>query len=448
MFLHTEAAKTADKLSSKGVEPIVAASAYLVLLCIFVTIYDPGAVYNFVFSTVVTAPFWLPFFMLTIFWIIWMHYVRFVFFFSNRNVLLEVQLPPEVEKSPLTIELFLATLNNSGGEATILARAWRGQHRAIWSLEIASNEGRIGFYIRTRDGYRHIIEARIYGQFPEAKVFEVDDYVNQIPPDTKGYTVWGNEFKKGEPQALPIRTYVDFKMDKDPKEEFKIDPLANLLELLGQIGPGEHLWFQIILKARKADEWYGFYLDGDSYKDAAKKEIKAIMAGAAARAKEVIAENDITEGKTSLLTDGEKRRIDAIERAMSKPVFECGLRGVYIAKNELFNGINVPGVINLLGQFKGGVEYNGFIPTRGLAFMDYPWQDYKDYRKSRIAKQVFFHYKHRAYFYVPYDQVPVFLNTEEIASLWHFPGSSIRTPGLSRVPSRRGEAPVNLPTGQ
>ncbi len=455
MFLHTEAAKTSGWLGGWGLEPIVISSAYLALLAVFVGFYDPSAMYNFLFTIVVTSPFWLPFFMLTIFWVGWMHYVRFMFYFSYKNVLLEVQLPPEVEKSPLAMELFLTMFSNNGGETTVFNRVWEGKYRAIWSLEIASNEGRIGFYIRTRDAFRNLIEARLYGQFPEAKIFEVDDYVNKVPLDLKGYALWGNEYAKGKPQALPIRTYVDFGMDKDPKEEYKTDPLAHILELIGQIGKDEYFWIQIIFKARKYDEWYGLYQHhtdatkkNDSYAGKAKEEIKKIMAGAAARAKEVITENDITEGKTSLLTDGEKRRIDAIERAMSKPLFECGIRTLYIAKEEKFSGINIGQAINLFAPYKGSNDYNSISVARGMAFFDYAWQDFKNFRRNKIIKQLFFNYRHRAYFYVPYDQVPVFLNTEELASLWHFPGSSIKTPGLSRVPSRRAEAPVNLPTGQ
>jgi hypothetical protein len=238
-------------------------------------------------------------------------------------------------------------------------------------------------------------------------------------------------------------------MDKDPKEENKVDPIANVLELLGQVGPGEHYWFQIIIKARKADEWYGFYdTKHDTYKDSAKNEIQKIMANAAVRAKDVLKASEVIDGKmNALLTDGEKRRIDALERAVTKPTFECGLRVLYIAKKENFRGINIPPLIQFMSVFSGnGNEVNRMHVTRGLAFFDYPWQDFHEIRKTIIKKLLFFYYRHRAYFYVPYDQAPVFLNIEELATIWHFPGSSIKTPGLNRVPSRQAEAPTNLPT--
>ena len=74
------------------------------------------------------------------------------------------------------------------------------------------------------------------------------------------------------------------------------------------------------------------------------------------------------------------------------------------------------------------------------------WQDFRNIRKNIEKKIGFRHYKQRAYFYVPYDQEPIFLTTEELATLWHFPSSIVQTPGLNRVAARRSEAPPNLPT--
>jgi hypothetical protein len=453
MFLHHTAEKivSGSKFGLNGwmIESLVVAPPFLVILFFAAGITDPSAVWNFFVALITLAPFWMPPFLAVIFWVIWMHYIRYLFWFSHEYIVLEIQLPQEVEKSPLAMETFFTALWNTGGETTFIARIWNGSFRVVWSLEIASNEGRVGFYIHTRKSWRNIVEARLYGLFPDAKVIEVDDYVSKINFNLQEYDLFGAEFTKpkANPQALPIKTYVDFKMDKDPKEEFKVDPIANIVELLGQVGKDEHYWFQIVLKPRKKDEWYGFYLGHDAYKDAGTEEIKKIMAGAAQRAKAVIAENEITEGKTSLLTDGEKRRIDAIERSMSKLIFECGFRVLYFAKKDRFTGINIPQLIQFFSVFNGdGYEHNRLGVNRGTAFFDFPWQDFRQIRKTKIKELLFFFYKYRAYFYVPYDQEPVFLTTEELATLWHFPGSSIKTPGLNRVAARRAEAPPNLPT--
>jgi hypothetical protein len=304
-----------------------------------------------------------------------------------------------------------------------------------------------------RKGFRNVIEARLYGQFPEAKITEVDDYAARIPFNLTDYELFGTEYVKGSPEALPIKTYIDYGLDKDPKEELKIDPLSQILELIGQVGINEHYWIQIILKPRKnQSEWYAIQKPGDDiYQKKAKEEIEKIIKGAADRIGSVSGDKEagkqaITRG-VGLLTQAERERVERIEGAMSKLVFEVGMRTLYLAKKQNFNPTNIAGMIRLFDPFRGQNSdlYNQINPTRGTTIFDYPWQDFRDIRKRIIKKNMFFQYKNRAYFYVPYDQVPMFMNVEELATIWHFPSSVIQTPGLNRVPSRRSEAPVNLP---
>ncbi len=39
-------------------------------------------------------------------------------------------------------------------------------------------------------------------------------------------SIWGCEFKFTKGDGYPIKTYVDYGLDKDPKEEYKVDPLG------------------------------------------------------------------------------------------------------------------------------------------------------------------------------------------------------------------------------
>jgi hypothetical protein len=293
-----------------------------------------------------------------------------------------------------------------------------------------------------------MFEARMYGQFPEAKIVEAEDYARKVNFNLEEYDLWGAEFDKKDPGAVPIKTYYDYELNKDPDTpETTIDPLTHVLEFLASMGPGEYAWLQIITKARKRDEWYGVYKKGDLFLDGGKAEIKKVIDTAAARVagedKEALKQAQ-TRG-ASILTQGERDKIEAIEKSMSKPIFECGIRGIYMAKRERFNGANISGVALMFNPFRS-MNLNQINPARGMTVFDYPWQDFRNIRKNRIKNQLMFHYRNRAYFYVPYDQTPVFLNIEELASLWHFPGSNVQPPGLERVPSKRAEAPAGLPT--
>ncbi len=440
-------------LTSWKFEPVVISSIGVFLLLLLATAYDSAIISAFLAMLIALSPIWLPLYLAVIFWIVWVDYIRFLFWFSQDTVVLEVQLPQEVAKNPGAMEVFLTSFWNAAGEGTMINRAWKGSYRPIWSLEIASNEGRIGFYIHMRRSFRNVIEARLYGQFPEAKITEVDDYAARVPFNLKDYELFGAEYVKGSPEALPIKTYIDYGLDKDPKEEFKIDPLSQILELIGQVGTNEHYWIQIILKPRRNEsEWYAIRTANDDvYQKKGREAIEKIIKGAADRIGSVSGDKEagkqaITRG-VGLLTQAERERVERIEGAMSKLVFEVGIRTLYLAKKGNFNGANIAGMIRLFDPFRGqyGDLYNQINPTRGVTIFDYPWQDFRDIRKRIIKKNMFFQYKNRAYFYVPYDQVPMFMNVEELATIWHFPSSVIQTPGLNRVPSRRSEAPVNLP---
>ncbi|MEK7567488.1 MAG: hypothetical protein AAB513_01025 [Patescibacteria group bacterium] len=452
MFLR----KIAEKIASSDVgmrtfnfEPIFVAPFIFSFLVWGIWVYDTKAVLATSYALIILAPIWLPLYLLVIFWVFWIDYIRFKYWLKHEMVLLEIQLPPEVEKSPLAMELFLSSLWNAGGETTFIQRIWKGQFRPIWTFEIASREGRVGFYIHLRKAFRNIVEARLYGQFPEIKIVEAEDYINDIPPDLKGYELWGTEYKKSEPQALPLKTYTHYEMDKDPDTpETTVDPISNILELFSTIGQGEYMWLQIVTKARKKDEWNGFYLSADHYQDPAKEKIQEITKEAVERAKELISNEEEkekvgTRGKM-LLSESEKEKIEALEQSLTKLIFECGIRTTYVARKENYNFINISQFIRFFDSYRYP-GYNALGVTRGMQVFDYPWQDFRNIRRNILQKNLLMQSRNRSYFYTPYEQEPVFMTTEELATIWHFPSSSVKTPSLSRVGSRRSEPPSNLP---
>jgi hypothetical protein len=54
-------------------------------------------------------------------------------------------------------------------------------------------------------------------------------------------------------------------------------------------------------------------------------------------------------------------------------------------------------------------------------------------------------YRRRGYFYPPYVKKQMVLTTEEIATIYHFPGKMAATPSLPKIESKRSEPPTNLP---
>jgi hypothetical protein len=54
-------------------------------------------------------------------------------------------------------------------------------------------------------------------------------------------------------------------------------------------------------------------------------------------------------------------------------------------------------------------------------------------------------YKRRSYFYRRIARKPLVMSVEELATIYHFPGSVAATPSLERIPSKKTAAPANLP---
>lgn len=465
MFLHHEAEKTYKWLGEWQFDPVVVVPPLYFLVWVFARAFDADAVAAVFAVLVGLSPILLPFGLFILFWKRWMHYIRFNFWFSTPMVVLHIELPPEVTKSPAAMELVLTGLHNSGGETTFIARIWEGKFMLVSSLELVAEAGRVSYYLYTRRAFKQVAEARIYGQFPEARVTEVEDYASKLKFDPQRHDLWGTEYKKSDKShAVPIKTYFDWELNLNPDTpETKIDPLTNLYEFFGTLGPGERVWVQIIIHAHKKDQWYGFYLkDSDKkFEKMANDKIKEITKEAITRTHELLSDKalgikDLDAAKArsaerggAQLTQGEGFFLGSVERGKGKLVFDCGIRALYIADKDKFNGTRIGQLVTLWAPFKSGQSRQGLGVTRGLSIFDYPWQDWRGMRARLIKKQLFFWYKHRAYFFgTPLDQNYIMMTTEELASLWHFPSSQVKTPALERVASRVSEAPLNLPVAQ
>lgn len=441
-------------LKGYGIEPAFVAPPVAILVIFFLGTHDSHLVGATIAALAFILPFWLPVVLFRYFWTVWIRYIRWLTWFKTEWTVLQIILPPEVEKSPLAMEVVLGRMWQTTGETTFVDRIWLGKCRVVYSLEIACNDGKLGFYIHMRKAWKNTIEAVIYGQFPEAKVVEVPDYAAQVPFNTDEWSLWASEMKYNKVNPYPIKTYVDYQMDKNPDEEYKIDPLTNLLEVFATAKKNEHFWFQVIIRARKSDEWFGIYTKSNNkIKKEFAAELSTIMDGASKRAASVIkGESDSAQrvreqamGRgLTLLTDGEKRRVESMERKMGKIIFECGLRVLYCGRKENFEPTKEAAAARMFEQTRSE-EFNAIRTGRGMNDFDYPWQDFMGIRQGIERRRQFRRYVDRAYFFAPYNQRCLMMSVDELATLWHFPSSSVKTPGLERVASRRAEAPANIP---
>ena len=183
---------------------------------------------------------------------LWHHYRQERFIMGIKWVLLEIQVPRDVIKSPAAMELIFANAlyhksNKGFWEVYIQGAPW------FWfSLEIVSIDGRVHFYIRTPTRMRNLVETQIYGQYPQAKVVEADDYAFNVPQYKKDgdWNTWGCEFRKMKEDFLPIKTYkaMGDDMKTGVKEEYKIDSITPMIEYLGSLPRGQQVWIQFVVR--------------------------------------------------------------------------------------------------------------------------------------------------------------------------------------------------------
>ena len=395
-------------------------------------------------------------------WTVWKHYVKTEWISGIKWIVLEVIPPRDVLRSPKAMELFLTNSLYQIAGKDRRSQYWKGAVRLWFSLEIVSIDGQVHFYIRIPSRLKSLVETQMYAQYPQAQIKEIDDYTLAVPSvgGDSGRDFWGCEWKLTKPDVYPIKTYVDFGLDKDPKEEFKVDPLSPLIELFGSIQKGEQMWLQIVIRANdKKYHTIGTYFDEHNLMKEAEKEISKIT-------KEFTNVNE-NKVKNIMPSPWQKDIVPAITQKVTKLTFETGIRLCYVAKKEASDGNNKKSLRLIFRQYDAP-HLNSFARTNGsgLATFFQIFQGNRFFISDKTRRDftnTFLNaYRERAFFYMPlrqkklpfpfsmfvkkYNQPNTFvLNTEELATIWHFPGQILKVPGLERVESKQASPPSNLP---
>ncbi len=413
-------------------------------------------------------------------WALWMHYIQQDFISGITWTLLEIVPPRDVLRSPKAMELFFTNAlyhwSMKGGRE----EWWQG---AVWfwfSLEIASIDGQVHFYIRTPSRIRGLVETQMYAQYPQAQVKEVEDYtlaIDKISPESE-WNLWGCEFGLKKEEAYPIKTYVDFGLDKDPKEEFKVDPISSVIELFGSIKKGEQMWMQLVVKPPKQEyrthgvPWYKSH--EQKYHDWVREA--EIVSDTIMKPFTKRAEFPKDSGNISMemrTPDKLKPVIEGIVKKISKVGFETGIMICYVAKKEIYpfgTRTNNSRDIRLIFRQYASPHLNSFErinSAQGDAYgglicvlSSKQVMQLADRMLEEYRERSFFHIPMRHHifstdiiiwplspFFIPYKHHETFiLNVEELATLWHFPGQIMKVPSLERIESKEASPPTNLPT--
>ncbi|HVM73519.1 MAG TPA: hypothetical protein VMU13_01410 [Candidatus Paceibacterota bacterium] len=390
--------------------------------------------------TIGTAPVWLPIVLLISSWFIWIWYIQSLFISGRDPVLLDIKIPREITKSPRAMELALVSFYATSGESSFIDRIWEGKVRVWYSFEYASFGGEVHMYVWCWKTHRRAVEAALYAQFPEIEIHQTEDYAAKFKFDPHKHKVFINEHVYANSDVYPLKTYIEFELDKDPDEEFKVDPMAQGFEYLSSLLPGEQAWIQVVFRAsgkygsmfkpkNKAKEWL----------ERVKKEV--------ANVRKLASQSDVDPGKESFPrpTWRQTEQMRIIERQMGKIPFDVAVCGFYIADQSVYNGAVANGTRWFWKPINNPGYLNALEPTRGHNAFDYPWQDFMKIRDGIMVRRYIDAYRRRCPFYSPWVMEYQTMTNEVLATMFHFPSSSVVTPGLERIASTKAEPPSNLP---
>ncbi|MBI1974328.1 MAG: hypothetical protein HYS51_00505 [Candidatus Zambryskibacteria bacterium] len=407
---------------------------------------DFAATARFLF---LSAPVWLVVMLVSLYMHTWFNYKRRQFIRKKGGVLLEIKLPKDIEKTPAAMEMVLEGMwEDVPGSLTDVYID--GAVRNWFSLEIVSIGGQIKFYIWTWPKWRQVVETRIYSQYPGVEIVEAKDYALDLIFDPAKVKVKGITTRLVKEDAIPIKTYIDFGLDKTDKEpEQIIDPLTPVLEYLGARKPGEVAAVQIVIQGHRAQGFQDAMLNP-------KKHFSKEVKDAVKKIAEKEAYFETKEGmpiSTLNLTKTQNEAIASIERNASKHAYDTQLRLLYFTTIEADDKNSTAGMIGSMRQFGyvgSSTILNGIRPNQFIPGINYSWEDFLDIRKMENQRRHLDAFKRRSFFNVPYKHLmgkPYVLTVEELATLFHFPaGGTATTPTLARIPSKKAEAPANLPT--
>lgn len=326
----------------------------------------------------------------------------------------------------LAMEQLLGSLANLKHPGNFITRFLYHAPTVVFEIANPSSSEEIFFYVGVPRMFRESIEKQVHSFFPTAVIERVPDYTIFTP----GGKVAVAELELLHTHALPIRTY----------KELGLDPLNELSNSLSKLSTAEEgAVIQLVLApgggawrsegrkiAKQLQEGKALKdLHGTKKAHAFGREVgKGVVQALDPTAKKGSAEKAELEKKPVILTPQEQELVKTIEGKASKSGFKVNLRLLASAETQGRAEEILGHMESAFGQFENH-ELNSFRV-----------------RKRVKSRQAAFHYIFRNF-----DEEHCFLlNTEELASIFHFPISTTATPKIKWLKAGAAPPPINVPT--
>ncbi|PIU33393.1 hypothetical protein COT04_00285 [Candidatus Shapirobacteria bacterium CG07_land_8_20_14_0_80_39_12] len=302
---------------------------------------------------------------------------------SLEYVLLQVAVPFDNEIKIDVAEQMFASLNaiKKGGFLSFL------KLQPHLSFEIVAKHEDIRFYVSVPRDLKDMVEKQINGVYPDAEILEVPEY-NLFSENGR---VAFAELELKESRYKPIKVFKDLPSD----------PLSSITTALAKMGPEEGAAIQILISPADG-QWRS---EGRSYITGVKK-----------------AESDPKKAKFKV----DAKTLEAIENKCGKPGFKAVIRIVVSAQSQQLADSHLSNLKSVFEQFSSDLNRFG-----------------KKKIWWKAGFMVDFIYRYQPLFSLRgYRTV---LNSEELATIFHFPNKQVETPHLYWLYSKRAPAPIKIP---
>lgn len=295
---------------------------------------------------------------------------------ASEWTLYEVRVPRGNETETGVAEKMFANLVGIGGKGKGVAEKFTVNNSI--SFEIMALPGEIKFYVYSPRKLSDLVEKQILGSYQDADVKKVDDY-NIFNKDSK---VAFTKLKLNEEDYAPIKV----------AEDFTGDPLANVLSTLSKMSEGEGAMLQVVISPTD-NKWQK---NGNSF------------------VKKVENNNSDPEKKKMNVS---QEKIQSISKKISKNGFRVDIRIVTTAKDTALAKMHLDNIVGAFDQFSNpGINRFKKVDIKGKrAERDFMLDVV--YRRTSI------------------DGGSV-LNTEELATIYHFPNKDITVPNIDWLLAR------------
>lgn len=395
-------------------------------------------------------------------WWLYLDAIQNRFMAKQRHILLSVDIPKENEQTPKAVEHIFSHFHGIHKNANKKERFLEGWVQPEISVELVSLGGYIQYLIRTQVEHRDLVESAIYAQYPNAEINEVEDYADKIEPKFPNdeYDLWAAELQMVNKDPYPIKTYP---LWEHSLTQTFLDPMASLLEVLGRLNEDEQIWIQWICKPVGDDSWRKKGIDIINKLIGAKVKVKKGALESLAEAPgnllfgtyetitrtlyepaQVGSKKD-DNGPPSLmqhLAPHVRTVVEAIGMKISKLGFEVKGRIVYTGRKEVFDKSRISAIFGALKQF-ASMDMNGFKPDKKMKTARVYWR--VEQRVNALKRRLLLGYRNRSTWS---GRTTFILNTEELASVWHFPVLTVKAPLVKKTDAKRGEPPTSLPFGE